>query len=479
MIQRLRSIFSPGYFQVIAYMLQCNEYQVKPYLAWYWRTADFSKVMKRRTLDKTRAATLLILVMTMGAILQIVTAIILIRLATQNADSILLLVGLVLLMAYPIVWAHLVVVPLSLGRAFIIKPRERRLIAQSKIIFAKHPGVIIGVAGSYGKTTMKELLVTVLSEGKKVAATPANKNVAESHARFAASLSGDEDVLVIEYGEGKSGDVAGFAETTRPNIGIITGLAPAHLDQYPSLEAAGQDIFALANYMGDKQIFVNIESKSTEHFLQPSHTPYSQTKVGDWAISDVTVDYEGTGFTMKSGKKHFKLHSKLLGAHQVGPLATVACIAVSLGLSDYQVIRGVSKTTPHEHRMQPYQLNGGWVVDDTYNGNIDGIRAGLSLLAILPAKRKTYITPGLVDQGIETMAVHAEIGKLIASAKPNKVVLMQNSVTATIVKALQSAGFDGELVIETDPLTFYTNLDHFVAAGDLVVMQNDWTDNYS
>ncbi|MEO7364613.1 MAG: cyanophycin synthetase [Candidatus Saccharimonadales bacterium] len=129
--------------------------------------------------------------------------------------------------------------------------------------------------------------------------------------------------------------------------------------------------------------------------------------------------------------------------------------------------------------MQPYQLGGAWVVDDTYNGNLEGVRAGTQLLADLDASRKIYVTPGLVDQGSESARVHTEVGRLIAAASPDLVVLMQNTATDSIVAGLQEAAYKGRLQIESNPLDFYTNLQHFVAAGDLVVMQNDWTDNYA
>ena len=129
--------------------------------------------------------------------------------------------------------------------------------------------------------------------------------------------------------------------------------------------------------------------------------------------------------------------------------------------------------------MQPYLLSGAWIIDDTYNGNLEGIRAGTQLLKYLEAYRKIYVTPGLVDQGEETERVHIEVGELIAAAQPDLVVLMQNSVTDYIQHGLAKAKFAGQVQIKTAPLEFYTNLNHFVAAGDLVVMQNDWTDNYA
>jgi UDP-N-acetylmuramyl pentapeptide synthase len=105
--------------------------------------------------------------------------------------------------------------------------------------------------------------------------------------------------------------------------------------------------------------------------------------------------------------------------------------------------------------------------------------AGTALLHELPARRKWYITPGLVDQGRETGRIHVRVGELITAAQPDVVVLMANSVTGYIESGLRSGGYGGRVRIETDPLHFYTNLSYFVAAGDLVMMQNDWTDNYA
>ena len=188
----------------------------------------------------------------------------------------------------------------------------------------------------------------------------------------------------------------------------------------------------------------------------------------------------GTSFTLSNGRKStLKLSSAVLGRHQVGPLAIVAALAHELGLSKRQIEAGISKIKPYEHRMQPRQLHGATIIDDTYNGNIEGVRAGLELLKELPAKRKIYVTPGLVDQGPETTAVHLEMGQLIADAQPDITVLIRNSVTPHIIDGLEAAGYNGEIITENDPLQFYTNLDVFVASGDLVVMQNDWTDNYA
>lgn len=478
-IKGFLSLYMPSYSSVLVYMLQGTEYMARPYLAWYWRTTNFSEVMKRRSLDRTKAARLLLLAASTGIVVQVVIGLALLVLGLSHHSQNYSLSGLLLLVSYPVIWAHALVVPLVLGRLIISVPAEKKLIAESRAIFKNHPGKKIAVAGSYGKTSMKELLVTVLAEGLDVAATPANKNVSISHAYFARKLSGDEDVLVIEYGEGAPGDVERFAEITAPTHGVITGLAPAHLDQYKTLQAAGNDIFSLANYLQGNQVYVNSESPEVAGFMRPEFHSFGPQGALGWKVKNVEISLHGSNFSLVKAKQQIKLSSGLVGRHQIGFLSLVAALSLEFGLTAEQVRAGIAKTKPFEHRMQPYQLSGAWIIDDTYNGNLEGLRAGTQLLAELPARRKIYVTPGLVDQGSESESVHLAAGKLIAAANPDITVLMNNSVTQFIRQGLSEAGYSGEVRIEANPLDFYINLNHFVAAGDLVLMQNDWTDNYA
>ena len=478
MMPLIVALYLPSYAVTVVYMLQNTEYHIWPYLRWFWRTQDFSKVERRRQLQRTKPARTLLLTLWCGMALQILVGLLLIGLWYWHGLTGGWAFGLALIISYPVVWAHLILVPLVIGRFFIIKPRERWLVIHSEQIFKNHKGFKVAIAGSYGKTSMKEVLLAVLGESKKVAATPANKNVTVSHAEFARSLSGDEDILLIEYGEGAPGDVSRFAATTHPTHAVITGLAAAHLDRYKTIERASKDIFSVAQHLKPEHVFVNTESPTTEPFLKPGFNRYDQRGALDWKVSDVTINIEGLAFTITKGKRQLELKSALLGRHNIGTLCLAAALAGLLGLSDDAITKGVSLAKPFEHRMQPYQLNGAWVIDDTYNGNLEGIRAGTTLLRELKAKRKLYVTPGLVDQGQATQEIHEEVGRLIAASGADTVVLIKHSVTDFIKAGLAAGGFQGELIIEPDPLEFYSNLSQFVAVGDLIMMQNDWSDNY-
>lgn len=481
MIRGLASLYSRRYPTVLTYMLQNTEYRAGPYLAWFWRTDNFSKVMYRRTLDRTRAARMLLLTLRFGMLLQIAAGLTLLSWWYWGNLAGGWQFGLALLLSYPLVWAHLAALPLVAGRWLIVVPRQKRLIKKSEKLFRDHKGVKIAIAGSYGKTSMKELLFTVLNEGKKVAATPANKNVPISHAYFARKLEGSEEVLLIEYGESAPGDIRRFGRVTHPTHAVITGIAPAHLDQYKTIERAAKDIFSVADFVAPSNVFVNAESPLTDQLLRKNkrHQGYSREQALGWKVQDIQIAVTGTDLTLAKGGRKLRLHSGLIGRHQVGPLAFAAALAKELGLTDTQVKAGIAKTAPFEHRMRPYQLSGAWVIDDTYNGNLEGVKAGTALLKELPAKRKLYITPGLVDQGSQAKTVHEQMGRLIAGTQPDLVVLMKNSAASHIARGLQAAGYTGEVQIEDDPLEFYTNLQAFIAAGDVVLMQNDWTDNYA
>ncbi len=479
MINWLLSLYSPNYPSAVVYMLQGTEYQIKPYFRWYLRTTDFKKVMIRRKLDNTRSANLLLLAMKFGIVLQLIVSLFFLGMGLTSKSTGISLISGASIILYPFIWAALITLPLLLGNLLIAKPKAKKLVALSKDIFASHNAKTIAVLGSYGKTSMKEMLLTVLSCGLKVEATPANKNVPISHAHFAKQLSGDEDILIIEYGEGKPGDIIRFAQVTSPDIAIITGLAPVHLDHYLTIQAAGDDLISIQNFVSDNNIYANAESVALSPYIKKSFNTYDSHNVLGWHISNVKIDFSGTHFLIAKDKLSIKVDTKLLGRHQVGPLSLVIALASKLGLSPDQIKLGISKIVPVEHRMQPRNLAGAWIIDDAYNGNIEGMKAGLNLLSDLPAKKRIYVTPGLVDQGSETKTVHKELGRAIAQANPDQVILMDNSVTSFIKEGMSSGDYMGVVKIENDPLKFYTNLEHFIANGDVVMLQNDWTDNYN
>ncbi len=465
----------PLYF---IYMLQQVEYEPAKFYDWFVRLARANKsihtVMSRQQLVFTRRAKMLLVATYMFAVVWTVFYVVLV---TQSQPF--WLTALFGLFALPTIIFCFMWVLAYVGYRFVIVPQQNMLVSRAAKIFSEHKGVKIAVLGSYGKTTMKELLSTVLSEQKNVASTPGNMNVSVSHARFAAKLKGDEDVLVVEFGEGAPGDIARMAKMLQPDYAVVTGLAPNHLDHYASVDDIAADLLSIYDYVAPENIFVSGESHLLQSYLKDNANLFTVKGAMGWVVEEIQVSVASLTFDMKAGKKKIHAETKLLGRHQVAPISFVASFADRLGMSGEEIERGLARTVPYDHRMQPRSVNGAWLIDDTYNGNLEGVQAGLRFLGELEADRRWYVTPGLVDQGTETERVHKLLGEAILDAQPDIVVLMDNSVRPIIEKTLLEGKFRGELRIVQNPLDFYTTIEHHVAKGDVVLMQNDWTDNYT
>lgn len=475
-MNKILSRYSPKYPSTLIYMLQSTEYKIDDYLNWLNRINDFSKVSKRRKLDKTPKAKILLALL--WAIIAAVVPISVICLLTfQTIWTVCLVVLSILFM--PWLLAYIIIIPLYLGRILIQVPREEQIIAEARQIVANHHGYKIAVAGSYGKTTAKEILQAVLSKGKKVAYTPGNMNTLIGISRFVKTLSGDEDIIIFELGEENVGDVAKLCDLTQPDIGIITGINEAHLSSFGTIENTVATIFEIEDYLGYKTLYINQESPFVaEKIKNDNKFVFSRNGVNGWKVYGAKTDISGVSFVAKKGNKTVSAHSGLLGLHNIGIIVVAISIAESVGLTVEQIVDGIAGTVPFEHRMKPRQLHGAWIIDDTYNGNSEGVQAGLRLLESLDAKRRIYVTPGLVEQGDKNREVHEKIGRQIAKVA-DIVVLMKNSVTDYICEGLKQEDFNGKLLIIDEPLKFYSNLEHFVVVGDVVLMQNDWTDNYA
>ncbi|HEX5455751.1 MAG TPA: Mur ligase family protein [Candidatus Saccharimonadales bacterium] len=464
------SIKVPVYF---AYMAQQVEYEPRKLMDWLKRMPQLTRVMHRQKLVLTKKASALVIFQYLAVL--VYAALIGIICASLSLGFV------VFILLFPLASLIALVSAIYAGQ-IISLPFDTMLIRRSRKIFAAHKGLKIVILGSYGKTSMKELLLETFEGNRKVKATPGNKNVPISHARWASRLNGDEEILLIELGEAKPGDIAGFCRNISPDMAILTGVAPNHLDKYRTLDNLADDLSSIKEYVTQDRIYVNYDAESlfAKNRLDKKKVRlFGVSGSSGVSIKDVKVSLTGMSLTAVSDKKNMKLMTGMVGKHLIGPISVCLSLALEIGLSEGEIKKAIRTTKPFEHRLQPKEIGGAWIIDDTYNGSLEGFRAGLELLKELKAKRKIYVTPGLVDQGEETENVHKEIGRLIAKCAPDRVVLINNSVTSYIKDSLEGSGYKGEIDLRDDPLEFYTNLEHMLAAGDIALLQNDWTDNYA
>ena len=313
----------------------------------------------------------------------------------------------------------------------------------------------------------------------KVAAPPHSYNTLLGISQFIKTLKGDEEILIFELGEYYPGDVRKLCDLVQPSIGVITGVNEAHLQKFKSLERTVKTIYELADYLGERPVYINGENDLARKNARSGHIVYDRMRVEKWKIENPKTDLTGTSFILKKNGTKLELKSALLGLHQIGPLAASAEIALNLGLSFDQVRDGVSKTVPFDHRLEPKTDNAGVItLDDSYNGNPAGVKAVIAFLASLKDSRRFYVTPGLVEMGLRTEEIHKQIGKQLAKASIEKVILIKNSVTPYIEEGLKEEKHQGEILWFNDALTAFASLPHLTVKGDVVLLQNDWPDQY-
>src|SRR3989339_1620674 len=472
---RFFSRFHPRYIRSLVYMLQTSEYKARDYLVWLCDVQDFRFVEKRKQIKWSIKTVLLVFV---GWMLLIGTASSGLWLMFATNQPYRYVLGVAIVILSPMLLGHIILAPLIVIQSFVQKPIESAIIYRAKKNLAKHHGVKIAIAGSFGKTSIREILKTVLSEDKKVAAPPHSYNTPLGISKFIKTLKGNEEVLIFELGEYYPGDVKKLCKLINPDIGIITGINEAHLQKFKTIEKTVQTIYELADFLGDKPLYVNGESILARDHARPNHNMYSREGVNSWRMENAHSDLSGTSFVMEKNNVPMEIRSSLLGLHQIGPLALSADLARRLGSTPSQIREGTSKTKPFDHRLAlSVDCNGVTTLDDSYNGNPDGVKAVITFLASLKGRR-FYVTPGLVEMGSKKEEVHREIGRELARAQIEKVVLVKNSVTPFIEEGLYEEKYEGEVIWFDEALKSFAALPRITVKGDIVLLQNDWPDQY-
>ncbi|MFH1838246.1 MAG: UDP-N-acetylmuramoyl-tripeptide--D-alanyl-D-alanine ligase [Candidatus Kuenenbacteria bacterium] len=471
------SHYYPHYIRSLVYMLQATEYNVGDYLNWYKRTKNFSKVEHRKHLIKTPKA-ILIFIIAWVILLSFYGAAFFLFWLKLGLIKYIFCVSIFLLAPYFL--AYGIIIPIILIKIFIQWPIEFIIIQDARQKLKKHKAIKIAIAGSFGKTTMREILKTVLSEKKKVATPPHNHNTLLGISQFIKTLKGDEEILIFELGEYYSGDVRKLCNLTQPQIGIITGVNEAHLEKFKSIDRIVKTIFELSDWLGDKNlIYVNGENDLAQKNALINHIIYTRNGIENWKVKNSQTNLFGTNFILSKDEQNLEIKTKLLGLHQIGPLMVAIDIAIKLGILMDQIKKNIAKIKPFEHRLELKIDNAGVIaLDDTYNGNPDGVKVMIEFLASLNNCRRFYVTPGLVEMGIRTKEVHREIGIQLVKAKIEKIILIKNSVTPFIYQGLKDSNYKGEIIWFNDGLTAFNSLSHLTIKNDVILLQNDWPDQY-
>lgn len=356
--------------------------------------------------------------------------------------------------------------------------------AQKKL-FANKDLIRIGITGSYGKTSVKVILYTILSQKYNVLSTPASFNTPMGLTRVIRErLEPAHQIFLAEMGARHRQDIKELTDFIQPTIGVLTSVGPQHLDTFKSLEtiiktkydlirALPDDGFAVFN--GDNDICADLYDKT-------SHTPKAligKENSDAWA-EDITLSAQGSSFTLclKDGAR-IPCQTRLLGAHNISNILLCCALGRHLGLSNIQLQRGVALLQPVEHRLQLLRSAGGvTIIDDAFNSNPRGAKAALDVLSKFPGRR-IIVTPGMVELGEKEDEYNRDFGREMASAA-DICVLIGKKHSKPIQDGLISAGYPQENIRVFASLSDATAwLNGVMQSGDFILYENDLPDNYS
>ncbi|OQX59550.1 MAG: UDP-N-acetylmuramoylalanyl-D-glutamyl-2, 6-diaminopimelate--D-alanyl-D-alanine ligase [Helicobacteraceae bacterium 4484_230] len=315
---------------------------------------------------------------------------------------------------------------------------------------------IVAVTGSYGKTSMKNFIAEVLSQKYRVYATPRSVNTIGGIIRdINESLPDDTEVYICEAGARMPGDIYEITQLLNPQTVVVGKVGPQHLEYFKSLENIKRTKLEIIHSERLENAFVHCSVTDEPH--------EKVTFFGD-GIENVVATLEGLDFDLKVANGKIHLHSSILGSFNAININAAVLVAFSLGLSEDEVVRGVSLLKSVEHRLQRIDAGGKIILDDGYNGNIDGILEGIRLCS-LHKGRKVIVTPGLVESTEELNL------KLIESI--NKIFDL-----AIVTGTLNSELFEKYLEVnETVMLKDKTGLTKILGektrSGDIIYFAND------
>ncbi len=337
---------------------------------------------------------------------------------------------------------------------------------------------IIGVAGSYGKTGMKEFIATVLSQKYNVLKTGGSVNTPFAIAELINNkLTSHTEVFVVEMGEYYKGDIKNICSIAKPDIAVVTGINEAHLERLKSVNTAVATIFEIAENMNpDGHLILNGNDKNVianykEFTGKQNIYIYANKNRGEF-------DQDLPGYIININKN--KVFFPLLGKYNLDKIDAAIEIAKRLGVSDLQIVKGIKNISPIPHRLQPVinKATGTIIIDDSYNGNPDGVMEAINTLALFRKRKKIYVTPGLVEMGEKSREIHYNIGKRLARVA-DTVVLIKNSVTPDIERGLLENGYDTRKIVWFENAgDAYRDIKNYAGKDSVVLLQNDWPDNY-
>ncbi len=343
---------------------------------------------------------------------------------------------------------------------------------------------IIGVTGSYGKTSVKYYLSALLSVQYNVLHTPGNYNTTLGVVRtIRERMKPFHEVFICEMGAREVGDIKEICDLVHPDYGIITSIGPQHLQSFHTMENIVATKFELADAVPQSgKVFLNYDnSYIRERKINKNIVSYGiAEEKADFRAYDIAVSPKGSFFKMKDeAGKEYEFHTRLVGSHNVQNIAGAIAVAHTLGIPMEKLLYPVKQLESVPHRLQLVKQGDRILIDDAYNSNRNGFEAALDTLAMFQELR-ILMTPGMVELGEKQYDENKAVG-VYAADKCDYAVLVGREQTKPIQDGLLEAGFPANRMIVVDTLQEAFQMVNAIPneKQKIVLIENDLPDNYA
>lgn len=371
----------------------------------------------------------------------------------------------------------------------ILKPVEsainRKYYNEAAEILHQMKGMkVVGITGSYGKTSTKHYLYGILSEQFETLMTPGSYNTTLGVIRTVREMMKPYcEVFICEMGAKQSGDIKEICDLVHPEIGIITAVGPQHLESFKTIENVQATKFELVDALpADGLAVVNddfpyVASRKVNNVECVRYGVKAES--ADFRVKDIRYGANGTDFTVVgNGMEPLMFHTRLVGECNVSNLLAAIIVALRLGVPVEKIKRAVNRIEAVEHRLSMRNTPGGLtIIDDAFNSNPTGSSMALDVLASMDGRR-IIITPGMIELGSEQYNLNREFGAKIAVSADVAIVVGEYNREAII----EGIGSESDCDIEIIEAPSFAEAQRILTAmarrGDIVLYENDLPDTF-
>ena len=326
---------------------------------------------------------------------------------------------------------------------------------------------VVGITASYGKTSIKNYVEHLLKAKYKTYATPRSVNTLGGVMKDVNDdLPEDTEIYVVEMGARGEGDIAEITTFVNPHYVIVGKIGPAHIEYFRTMENIRNTKMEILQTNRLKTAWIHesamVKPEANIHIFGENANLDMKSNIPapEFVIEDIEATLDATSFTLNG----VRYSASILGAFNAMNLAAAVLVAKKLGLNDDAIQKGLSTLKAVDHRLQRIDAGGKVILDDSFNGNIDGTMASFDLASTYKG-RKVVITPGLVEVDD---ALNVQVAKranevfdvIVVTGELNYTIFKEYVDAEKLVKLSAKSEMENMLVEQTTP-------------GDLILFAND------